>query len=268
MSNPSFAVRRPVTTFLLLMYPLAWALAFAAFALRLPTEPSIAVANFVGVLGPAVLVSYWIGRGAAVRRLFAGILRWRVNVGWYLFAVLAMPLATIPISLATGSLPHTAGGWAGMCLTYLISLLVGAVFTNLWEEVAWAGFVQSRLTARRGLILGAVITGPLFAAQHLPIVVAGGGGIAGMLVIGAALVVLCVFFRYLIGATLIDTGGSLLVVGILHASSDASGAAFGSGWQQMIGGVAVALMLLAYRAIRRRPARTPSSTVEPVPATI
>lgn len=250
------------------MYPLAWALAFAAFALRLPTEPSIAVANFVGVLGPAVLVSYWIGRGAAVRRLFAGVLRGRVNVGWYLFAVLAMPLATIPVSLVTGTLPHTAGGWAGMCVTYLISLLVGAVFTNLWEEVAWAGFVQSRLTARRGLILGAVITGPLFAAQHLPIVVAGGGSITGMLVVGAALAVLCIFFRYVIGATLIDTGGSLLVVGILHASSDASGAAFGTGWQQMIGAVAVALAVLAYRAVRHRSAATSPSTIEPAPATV
>ena len=250
------------------MYPLAWALAFAAFALRLPTEPSIAVANFVGVLGPAVLVSYWIGRGAAVRRLFGGVLRWRAGIGWYLFAVLAMPLATIPVSLVTGSLPHTAGGWAGMCVTYLISLLVGAVFTNLWEEVAWAGFVQSRLTARRGLILGAIITGPLFAAQHLPIVVAGGGGIVGMLVLGSALAVLSIFFRYVIGATLIDTGGSLLIVGILHASSDASGAAFGTGWQQMIGSVAIALVVLAYRAIRRRSAVAPPSTIEPAPAAV
>lgn len=264
----SFAVRRPVTTFLLLMYPLAWALAAAAFVLRLPSEPSIAVANFVGVLGPAVLVSYWIGRGAAVRRLFAGVLRWRAGIGWYLFAVLAMPLVTIPISLVTGTLPHTAGGWAGMCLTYLLSLLVGAVFTNLWEEVAWAGFVQSRLTARRGLILGAIITGPLFAAQHLPIVVANGGGIVGMLVVGGALAVLSIFFRYVIGAALIDTGGSLLVVGILHASSDASGAAFGTGWQQMISSVAIALVVLAYRAVRHRSAAARPSTVEPAPAAV
>jgi hypothetical protein len=51
---------------------------------------------------------------------------------------------------------------------------------------------------------------------------------------------------------------ALLVVGLLHASSDAAGAAFGSGWQQMLASVPLALLLLAYRAVRRR------STVEPV----
>ena len=89
-----------------------------------------------------------------------------------------------------------------------------------------------------------------------------------MLVVGAALTVLCIFFRYVNGATLIDTGGSLLVVGILHASSDASGAAFGTGWQQMIGGVAIALAVLAYQAVRHRSAATSPSTIEPAPATV
>jgi membrane protease YdiL (CAAX protease family) len=140
------------------------------------------------------------------------------------------------------------------------------VFTNLWEEVAWAGFVQSRLTARHGLVLGAVITGPLFAAQHLPIVVAGGGGIASMLVLGLALAVLSIFFRYVIGATFVETGWSLLIVGILHASSDAAGSAFGTGWQQMIGTACLALLVLGYRAIRRRSGTAQPAAIEPTPA--
>ncbi len=252
----SFAKRRPILTFLLLIYSLGWALVLAAFALHLPTEPSIVVANLIGVLGPAVLVSYWIGGAAAVRRLFAGVLRWRVGIGWYLFAIAAMPAFTIAVSVAIGTLPHSSGGWAGLGLSYLISLVVGAVFTNLWEEVAWAGFVQTRLTARHGLIVGAVATAPLFFLQHLPLVLAGGGGPVAMLVTSAAFIALAIFFRYVIGATLVDTGGSLLIVGILHASSDAAGSAFGSGWQQMIAAVPVALLVLAYRAIRRRSANT------------
>jgi membrane protease YdiL (CAAX protease family) len=259
----SFAARRPIVTFLLMMYPLAWAIAAAAFVLHLPTEPSIAAATIVGILGPAVLVSYWTGGGAAVRRLFSGLLRWRVGSGWYLFAVAAMPAFTIPTSLVTGTLPH--GGWVRMALTYAVALVVGAVFTNMWEEVAWAGFVQSRLTARRGLIVGALITGPLFAAQHLPILLAGGNGLVSTLIVGCALMVLCVFFRYILGATLLDTGGSLLIVGILHASSDASGAAFGTGWQQMLAIVPLALLILAYRAVRHRRANTRTRAVEPAP---
>jgi membrane protease YdiL (CAAX protease family) len=261
----SFAARRPIVTFLLLMYPLGWALAFAAFALHLPSTPGIAAANFIGVLGPAVLVSYRIGGRDAVRRLFAGVLRWRVGIGWYLFAIVAMPMFTIPVSMVTGTLPHSAGGWVGIGLNYLVALLVGGITTNLWEEVAWAGFVQSRLTARHGLIIGALATAPLFFGQHLPLVLANGNGPVVMLVISAAFIVLAVFFRYVIGATLIDTGGSLLIVGILHASSDAAGAAFGNGWQQMLAVVPVALLILAYRAIRYRTANTRVPAVEPAP---
>jgi hypothetical protein len=47
-------------------------------------------------------------------------------------------------------------------------------------------------------------------------------------------------------------GGSLLIVGLLHASSDAAGSAFGNGWQQMLAAVPIAVILLGYRAVRRR----------------
>lgn len=261
----SFAARRPVLTFLLLMYPLAWALVAAGFVLHLPVELAVAVSTVVGILGPAVLVSYWIGGRAAVGRLFSGVLRWRVGVGWYVFALVAMPMFTIPVSVLTGTLPSSSGGWAGMALAYLLALVVGAVFTNTWEEVAWAGFVQSRLTARHGLLVGAVLTGPLFALQHLPIIVANGGGLLAMLVLGAFLVVTAIFFRYILGAALVDTGGSLLIVGLVHASSDAAGAAFGTGWQQLLACVPLALAVLAYRAVRGHSANTRTAAVEPAP---
>src|SRR5262249_35593722 len=160
----------------------------------------------IGVLGPAVLVSYWIGGRAAVGRLFTGVTRWRAGLGGYLVALLAMPLCTIPVSIATGTLPHD--GWARIALHYLIALLVGGLSTNRWEEAAWAGFVQSRLPARYGLVLGAVATAPLFFGQHLPLVLANGGGPVGMLVISAIFIALAIFFRYAVGATLIETGGS------------------------------------------------------------
>jgi len=261
----SFAARRPILTFLLLMYPLAWALAIASFVVGVPVEVGVAVATVVGILGPAVLVTYWIGGSAAVRRLFAGVLRWRVGVGWYVFAIGVMPPFTILASYLTGTFALRTGGWAAMVMAYLVALVVGAVFTNLWEEVAWAGFVQSRLTTRHGLLLGALITGPLFALQHLPIVLGNGGSAGAMLISGGFLVVTAVFFRYILGATLIDTGGSLLIVGILHASSDASGAAFGNGWQQLLASIPIALLVLAYRALRHREVNARTAVVAPTP---
>src|SRR4051812_21541826 len=151
----NFAERRPITTYLLLMYPVAWALAGLLFVLRVPVELAIAVANLVGVLGPAVLVSYWIGGREAVRRLFAGVLHWRVGIGWYVLAVVAMPVLTIAISLVTGTLPQTHAGWLGLCLTYLLTLLIGGASTNPWGGGAWAGVVQSRVAPPAGPVLGA-----------------------------------------------------------------------------------------------------------------
>src|SRR4051812_50165729 len=109
----TFAERRPITTYLLLMYPVAWALAALLFVLRVPAEVAVAVANLLGVLGPAVLVSYWIGGREAVRRLFAGVLHWRVGIGWDLLGVGAMAGLTIAISLATAKPPQEPGGWVG-----------------------------------------------------------------------------------------------------------------------------------------------------------
>jgi uncharacterized protein len=264
----SFAARRPILTFLLLMYPLAWTLAVAGFALHVPSDAAIAVATIVGILGPAALVTYWTGGRPAVRGLFSGLRRWRVGIGWYVFAILAFPIFTIATSMVTGTLPHPIGGWGAMIFTYLVALVVGAVFTNIWEEVAWTGFVQSRLIERHGLLVAAVLTGPLFAAQHLPIIIGSGGGLAGMLIIGAFLVVASIFFRYILGATYVDAGGSLLIVGIVHASSDASGAAFGNGWQQMLASVGLAVAMLVYRVLRHRSVNTRTTVLEPAPASV
>ena len=41
-----------------------------------------------------------------------------------------------------------------MALTYLMFLVIGAVTANLWEETVWGGFVQGRLMARHGLLVG------------------------------------------------------------------------------------------------------------------
>src|SRR4051812_45602454 len=120
----TFAERRPITTYLLLMYPVAWALAALLFVLRAPAEVAIAVANLVGVLGPAVLVSYWIGGREAVRRLFAGVLHWRVGIGWYVLAIVAMPGLTIAITLVTRTLPQTQGGWLRLGPSHLPRLAV------------------------------------------------------------------------------------------------------------------------------------------------
>ena len=95
-----------------------------------------------------------------------------------------------------------------------IFLALGAVTGNLWEETVWGGFVQTRLMARHGLLVGSLLTAVPFFLIHLPLAFENHGW-AGTSWRDAAitwgvLLVAAPFMRYLIGMLLVDTGGSTL----------------------------------------------------------
>ena len=71
--------------------------------------------------------------------------------------------------MATGTLHRPADGWISVGLTYLLFLALGAVTGNLWEETVWGGFVQGRLMARHGLLVGSLLTAVPFFLIHLPL---------------------------------------------------------------------------------------------------
>ena len=106
--------------------------------------------------------------------------------------------------------------------TYLFATLIfPMLLINLWEETAWAGFVQTRLMARHGLLTGSLLTALPFAAIHIPLSFEG-DPIWSEAATNITLVFLLAFFaRYLLGAHLLDTG-SLLAVAIQHASWNAT----------------------------------------------
>jgi uncharacterized protein len=141
-------------------------------------------------------------------------------------------------------------------LTYLLLLVLGAVTGNLWEETVWGGFVQGRLMAARGLLVGSLLTAVPFFLMHLPLAfeVNGWKGTTwhdafvdwGLILLAAP------FLRYLIGTLLIDTGGSTLAAGLLHASFNAAGAmvVIPGGWQNIPALIVLTLVVTAWRARR------------------
>ena len=78
------------------------------------------------------------------------------------------------------------------------------------------GLVQARLHNRRGPLIAALLTAPLFALQHLPLVVSNAGSGAALLL----LILLAIPFRALIGWSYNRTQ-SLFLVGLVHASGNA-----------------------------------------------
>ncbi len=263
----SFAVRRPVLAFCVFAVGLSVSLIFALLIADVSVIPGKA-AQLLIVPGTALLITAWLSGRAGVRRLLASMLRWRIGIARWLLVLLALPVLTLAIAAATGTLEAPPEGWLNIATTYLLTLLVGLVTANLLEEMAWTGFVQTKLMAQHGLLRGALLTAiPVFAI-HLPLSYETNGLYRtrweDALLNWGLLLAALVFFRYLAGVLMLETNGSVLAVGVLHASFNASGAmdVTPDGWQYVPAVILLTLLVAAYRALRGRPIDQPVAATQ------
>ena len=195
-----------------------------------------------------------------MRQLFAGLLRWRL--GWRYLLLVGRDAAADRERRAGHRNPARVPPADGSrsALTYLFFLAVGAITGNLWEETVWGGFVQGRLMARHGLLVGSLLTAVPFFLIHLPLAFENNGWRGttwrDAFITWGVLLVAAPFLRYLIGTLLIDTGGSTLAAGLMHASINAAGAMVivPGGWQMVPALILLTLGVVAYRSLRGRSA--------------
>ena len=262
----AFAVRRPVLAFCVFAVGLSVSLIAALLIADVSVIPGKA-AQVVIVPGTALLITAWLSGRAGVKRLLASLLRWRIGIARWLLVLLALPLLTLAIAAATGTLEAAPKGWLNIATTYLLTLLVLLITANLLEEMAWTGFVQTKLMARHGLLRGALLTAVPVFLIHLPLSFETNGLYRtrweDALLNWALLLAALPAFRYLAGVLMLETNGSVLAVGVLHASFNASGGmdVTPDGWQYVPAVVLLTVLVTAYRALRGRPID------KPVPAT-
>ena len=226
--------RHPVASFLAWSFPVGQAIAFqpvlghAWYDVDLPTAPFVVAANLLGLLLPAVVITRVVEGRAGVRALWRRAARVRVPLRWYGLALVVVPVATTAVAVALLGPPEGTGRVLASALVsgLLVQVLLGFLTTNWAEEVAWTGFLQTRLQDRRGPVRAALITGPLFALQHAPL--AAGNGWLGGTVVLLFVTATAIPFRFLQGWVANRTG-SLLVVGLVHAAGNATtdGSGFG-----------------------------------------
>jgi membrane protease YdiL (CAAX protease family) len=164
----AFAVRRPVLAYCLFTVGVSVALIVGLLIAETSIIPG-KLAQVLIVPGTAVVITAWSSGRAGVRRLFAGLVRWRIGTTRWLLVLLALPLLTVGVAAATGTLEAPPRGWLSVASTYLLTLLLVLVTANLLEEMAWTGFVQTRLMARSGLVRGSLLTAIPVLAIHLPL---------------------------------------------------------------------------------------------------
>lgn len=246
-----------------LLIGITWLAQLVTLLAGWPTAIALGVelAAFVAVpLG----LSAALGGKPKLKQLLAGFLKVRIGFGRWLLVLLAMPLLTILVAVVTGTYVSPADGWGGMAMAYVVGgLLLSGVTGNMAEEAAWSGFVQSRLMSRHGVLVGSLLTAIPFSLIHLPLAFDERGLFAtpwtDVALTWTVLIALAPALRLLIGCVLIDTSGSLLAVGFLHAAFNASGglSVLGGGWwQNVVALVILSLLILAHRLLRRSPKLT------------
>jgi len=217
----SLVRRHPTIGFFVLVYALAWGFESPLVFLRdnvTDTQGFVLVllaSNVPSVVG-IVLTAVLLGRGA-VRKLLGRLLIWRVNPFWYLAVILG------PVVLAGGAAAFDTllGGPTlslGMPLLGVAFLLAFSIFPGsaLGEEIGWRGYALPRLQARRSALGASLIIGPIWALWHLPLWLTGEPGRTPNLY--AAFVVSTIALSVILTWVYNGTGGSLLLVILLHAT--------------------------------------------------
>jgi membrane protease YdiL (CAAX protease family) len=234
----AFVRRRPLTTFLAWFFTVGQALVFTPIVARgygvdLPPQVFVVASTVIGLLLPAVVITRVVDGPAGVHLLWRRALAVWVSARWYALALAGVPVLAIGLAVAFFGAPTadmTTGALASALVFGLLVQTVVSLVPNNWaEEVAWMGFVQARLQARSTPMRAAALTAPLFALQHVALVV--GSPLPMAVALMVFLIVVNIPIRALMGFAYNRTA-SLFVVGLLHAAGNgvAAGSGFGAGF--------------------------------------
>jgi membrane protease YdiL (CAAX protease family) len=219
MSRISALVKRHrLTTFFILAYALSW-WAWILYALGVFPNP---VASFGPFLAAIVVLAVTEGK-VGLLGLFRRMVRWRVALGWYAVALLlpaVLAASATALNVLLGAQPPSAaqlGAWTGIFSTFAIVLLIPG-FGGAWEEPGWRGYALPRLQSGRSALAASLILAALIAGWHLPLMVAGQVHYSDIVLILAAVIVFNWVFN--------NTGGSVLIIMLMHAANNAVSGSF------------------------------------------
>jgi uncharacterized protein len=221
----SLVRRHPLIAFFVLAYALAWIIESPLVFLRdtiTASDPPglflVILASNVPSVVAIVLTAIVLGRGA-LRKLLGRLLIWRVNPLWYLGVVLG------PVALVGGTTIALNTLMGGPALSLGIPSLLGLVLmlafmifpgSALGEEIGWRGYALPRLQTRMSALSASLILAPIWALWHLPLWLTGAPGRTPL--IYAGFVVSAFGLSVLLTWVYNSTGGSLLLVVLLHAT--------------------------------------------------
>jgi membrane protease YdiL (CAAX protease family) len=272
-----FIRRRPLLTLLLVFNTFGQLVAFLPviarrrYGIELDVDLVLIIPTIFFLLLPALLITRIAHGEAALRALLRSVVKFDVAPGWYLLPFVVIPVSVMALAFAA---PPEGFDISTVAAAYLTAFLPALVFqfatTNWWEEAVWMGFFQATLQQRFTPMKAVLITTPFFALQHLFIAFES-SPLEGAVTF-AALTVVIVFIRALL-AWIYNRTGSIALVGLTHASTNAVSFSFMPLLYKQNGQGALVLLLLGLAVIvatRGRlglPHRRPAGTTTPAQVT-
>ena len=252
----SATVGHPLKSFLVLALGIGLSLLTIPLIIGVTMAPFLLGMVFIALLAPALIMTRRADGPGAIRQLLKRTLIWRFSPVRWAITIAGVPALTIAVASLSGTFSAPQDGWTSLLTGYVFNVfVVGALILNMWEETAWGGFLQTRMMARRGLIAGALITSIPFVVIHIPLQFEGDWTWSSVATNVAVLFLVTPFYRLLVGEHLLATGGSILAIGLLHASwNEAAKFNFVDGDWQVV--TAVALLSLGLVAKQRLSTRS------------
>ena len=225
--------RYPLTFYFLIAYAFSWLVwvplalsedcaGLLSFRSPIGVSAAILIASFVGPFLSAFIMTAITEGRAGIGRLLRRVVLWRVGLGWYLFALIGIPMILV---LGVIVLPGALSSFKGLASLVppmpWFSLIVYVFFHGpLGEEPGWRGFALPRLQRLHGPLVGSLILGPLWALWHLPMFWVPAWNFPPTLLNIVLFVIAAIPFTIVMTWVFNNTKGSLLIAILVHATFD------------------------------------------------
>ncbi|HZA04242.1 MAG TPA: type II CAAX endopeptidase family protein [Propionibacteriaceae bacterium] len=212
--------RHPLVVFFLLAFVLTWVV-WVPRAVGVPVGILAQLWTWIPAVA-AVLAAALTGGRAAVRRLLAALVRWRVGWPWYVLVLLGPAVFAALVAAAyallggswTTAFPAATTGLGSLVLFLFLLTLTDGV----GEEMGWRGFALPRLLERYSALIASVVLGVLWGLWHLPLVFTEGLGLFGQPIwlLLADITAKSILFTWVF----LRTRGSVLIAALLHGTTN------------------------------------------------
>jgi uncharacterized protein len=183
-------------------------------------------ALFLGAFGPmvaAVAITAQEGGRAGLRSLLSRVVRWRVAPIWYGVALLgpiALQLLAMGPHVILGGQPPDILAMVGMLPTVLVTSVYMLIQVGIGEEIGWRGYALPKLQTGYSALASSLILGVIWTLWHLPVFFNPATSYSKT--------PFWVFLVFLLPVSILitwvfnGTGGSVLIIMLLHAMLNAS----------------------------------------------